>query len=76
MKPYHNEPGTAEAMGEDKREMEEKYFKGVKELSSKKTRSTAWLKSLCTNVCSLRKKQKKLEATMPLENHNVVISEV
>lgn len=63
-------------MGEDKREMEEKYFKWVKELSSKKTRSTAWLKSLCTNVCSLRKKQKKLEATMPLENHNVVISEV
>jgi len=36
LKSYDHDPGTTEAIGEDKRERQVKYFKGIKELFSKK----------------------------------------
>ena len=37
LKSYDNEPGTTEAIGEGNSVAQRKYFKGIKELSSKKT---------------------------------------
>ena len=52
-----------------------KYFKGIKALSSKKlTRPAAQLNCLYANICSLGNKQEELETTVPLENHDVVVT--
>ena len=50
---------------EGNRETKGKYFKGIKELSSKKvTRPPAQLKCLLTKAHSLGNKQEEMEATM------------
>ena len=59
---------------EGNRETKGRYFKEITELSSKVARPAPQLKHLYTNTCSLGNKQEKLEATMLLENHNVVSS--
>jgi len=59
---YDNEPGTTEAKGEGSREAQGKYFKVIKELSSKKAiRPTAQLKCFYTNRHSLGKKLEELD---------------
>lgn len=73
MKSWDNEPRTTKAIGGGNRETQGKYFKGIKELSSRKmTRSAAQLKCLYTNTRSLGNKQEELEATVLLENHDIV----
>lgn len=73
MKPYSDEEVAAGAIRESIGENQEKYLKGIKKLSFKEVaRPTAQLKCLYTNSHSLRNKQGALEATVLLENHNVV----
>jgi len=68
------EPVTAEAMGEGNEENQGKYLKGIMKLSFKEvTRPAAQLKCLYTSVHSLGNKEKELEATMLLANHNIVV---
>lgn len=74
MKSYKNEPGATEAIKVSNRETQGKYLKGIKKLSFKKsTRQDAQLKCLYTSVHSLGNKEKELEATMLLANHNIVV---
>jgi len=64
---------TAGATGEGNGEIQGKYLKGIKELSSKKLRrSAAQLNCLYTSACNLGNKQEELEATVQLENRDIV----
>jgi len=61
------------AIREGNGENQEKYLKGIRKLSFKEVaRPAAQLKCLYTNACSLGNKWKELEATVLLENHNIV----
>ncbi|PKU43994.1 hypothetical protein llap_5713 [Limosa lapponica baueri] len=72
LKSYGDEPEGPEVIGA-KRETPVKYLKAIKEDSSKKvTRSTAQLKCLYTIAHSMDNKQVELEATMLLENYDLV----
>jgi len=62
--------GVAEVNGENQGQ----YLKGMRELPFEEvTRSATQLKCFYTNARSLRNKQKDLDTTMMLENHNVVV---
>lgn len=55
------------------RDTKGKYFKGIKELSSKKvTRPDEQLKCLYTNKCSLGNRQEELEAIVLVKIHSIV----
>lgn len=71
---YDDEAATAGATGEGNGKIQGQYLEGTEELSFKEmTRPAAQLKCLFTNACSLGNKQKELEATVLLENHNIVV---
>jgi len=71
---YDDEAVTAGATGEGDGENQGKSLKGIGELSFKEvTRPAAQLKCLYTNACSLGIKQEELEATVLLENQNIVV---
>jgi len=72
LKSYREKPGAPKVIGGN-RETLVKYLKGIKVCSSQKvTRSTAQLKCFCTNAHSMGNKQEKLEATVLLENGDLV----
>ena len=72
-KSYDDEAVTAGAIGKGNGENQGKYLKRIKKLTfSEVTKTAAPLKCLYTNACSLGNKQEELEATVLLENHDIV----
>ena len=70
---YDDETVIAGAIGKGNGENQGKYLKRIKELTfSEVTKTAAPLKCLYTNACSLGNKQEELEATVLLENHDIV----
>lgn len=64
---------TAKAIGDGNRETKGKYFKGIKELLSKKAiKPTAQLKYLYTSAYILGNKEEELETAVLQGNHDIV----